>query len=310
MADFVLDLLGSQTLDSLFWPNVMPEAVSAWHGHVPFAHWLVASSRPRMVVELGTHTGVSFAAFCEGARRGELPTKCYAVDTWAGDAHSGTYGEEVFHAVETVVTERYPSSATLVRSTFDDALDRFRDGSIDLLHVDGLHTYEAVRHDWESWRPKLSDQAVVLFHDTVVRGDDFGVWQLWAELRQTYAGFEFPHCFGLGVLLVGANAPEPVVRLCSLSDPDRITRVTERFATLGAAAQLDQMTAAVRAAYDQTGSLRQKMEVLTQQNSLLEQQLEQSRTHASQAEAAVRAMQNSSTWRATAPLRRLFTRRA
>ena len=308
MPDFVLDVLGSQALDSLFWPNAMPETVSAWHGHVPFAHWLVASSHPRLVVELGTHTGVSFAAFCEGAQRSQLPTRCFAVDTWAGDVHAGLYGEDVYQTVKGFVDGRYPNTATLVRSSFHDALDRFSDGAIDVLHIDGLHTYEAVRHDWETWRPKLSDQGVVLFHDTAVRGDDFGVWQLWAELRQNHAGFEFPHCFGLGVLLVGANAPEPVTRLCTLSDPRRIERIIERFAVLGAAAQLDQMTAAVRSSYGQIASLQQQSELLTQQKALLEQQLEQSRAHASQADAALLAMQNSSTWRATAPLRRLLNR--
>ncbi|MBB5753413.1 hypothetical protein [Prosthecomicrobium pneumaticum] len=43
--------------------------MSAWWGHVPFAHWFVALLKPRSIVELGTHTGVSFTAFCEAVQR-------------------------------------------------------------------------------------------------------------------------------------------------------------------------------------------------------------------------------------------------
>src|SRR4051812_49175855 len=37
--------------------------VSSWWGHVPFAHWLVRAHRPRVIVELGVRTGVSYGAF-------------------------------------------------------------------------------------------------------------------------------------------------------------------------------------------------------------------------------------------------------
>ena len=100
--------------------------------------------------------------------------------------------------------ERYGAFSELLRCTFDEALGYFSDASVDFLHIDGLHTYEAVRHDFENWRPKLSDSAVVLLHDTNVREGDFGVRHLWEDLHTQFPSFEFLHGYGLGVLIPGA----------------------------------------------------------------------------------------------------------
>ena len=206
---------------------------SAWFGHVPFAHWIVAACRPRVLVELGTHNGVSYAAFCEALARFGGDSRAYAVDTWQGDEHAGHYGDEVYWNLRHFHDERFAGFSELLRCTFEDALPYFADGSVDLLHIDGFHTYEAVRGDFEAWRPKLSDRAVVLFHDTNMRERGFGVWRLWAELRESHPGFEFLHGHGLGVLAYGPCAPEAVRALCALTGSREVATVRERFALLG-----------------------------------------------------------------------------
>jgi O-antigen biosynthesis protein len=179
---------------------------SGWTEHVPLAMLLIEILRPRLVVELGTQRGVSYFAFCHAIEQLKLATRCYAVDTWVGDAHAGHYKETVYQEV-VQQHQRYESFSKLLRMTFDEALPQIPDGSVDLLHIDGLHFYDAVKKDYESWLPKLSDRGVILFHDTVEMGRDFGVHQLWAELSPKFPSFNMEHGHGLGVLAVGPEAP-------------------------------------------------------------------------------------------------------
>src|ERR1700736_2983778 len=225
--------LWTSRLDPLFWREGRAGVLSAWYGHIPFAHWIVAVLKPGIVVELGTQNGVSYSAFCEAVVRNRLDTRCFAVDTWRGDDQAGHYGEEVYLDLRHFHDGRYGAFSELLRCTFDEALPYIPEASVDLLHIDGLHTYEAVRHDFENWRPKLSDNAVVLFHDTNVREREFGVWRLWKELHTQFPSFEFLHGRGLGVLAVGRSTSPQVAVLCSLADSARVSAIRERFSLLG-----------------------------------------------------------------------------
>src|SRR5947209_10503335 len=148
---------------------------SSWLEHVPFGMYVVSLLRPRMIVELGTHKGASYCAFCQAVRELEIDCRCYAIDSWEGDPQTGYYGPEILEELRVHHDPRYGGFSRLIRSSFQDALEHFENGSIDLLHIDGYHTYEAVKRDFESWLPKLSKRGVVLLHDTNVREGDFGV---------------------------------------------------------------------------------------------------------------------------------------
>ncbi len=221
--------------EASFW---VPEffTISAWIEHAPFAFWLVDVQRPRLLVELGAHTGFSYLAFAQAVKRIEIKSHCIAVDTWRGDEHAGFYGEEVFNQLHDYNYRRYGDFSELMRATFDEAVDSFEDGSIDLLHIDGRHFYDDVKHDFETWKPKLSERGVVLLHDTNVRVKDFGVYRLWNELTEKYPHFEFIQGHGLGVLGIGSALPDRLKELFAAAADEDVTReIREAYARLGSA---------------------------------------------------------------------------
>jgi hypothetical protein len=220
--------------------------LSAWIEHAPFAFWLCEALRPRCFVELGTHYGYSYFAFCQAIDRLGLGTKAYAADTWTGDEHAGFYDESVFRSVAQRNAEKYSAFSVLLRSTFDDALGYFPDNSIDLLHIDGRHLYGDVAHDFATWGPKLTDDAVVLLHDTNVREREFGVWKFFEEKAAQHPSFQFVHGHGLGVLIPGGRAPEPLRWLLRAST-ETADQVRAAYAALGAALQVRTEIAGLRA---------------------------------------------------------------
>ncbi len=203
-------LLSTITLQwSLMLPSTLPShsfnpkrlnpGFNNWLGHLPFARDLIGSLRPATLVELGTHYGESYFGMCQSILESGIRCTCYAVDTWKGDEHAGLYGEEVFEDVKAYNDRNYSSFSNLLRMTFDEAIGRFENDSIDLLHIDGLHTYAAVAHDFRGWFPKLRPGGVLLLHDVEVR-NEFEVWRLWTELQAEFPTFTFRHHSGLGVL--------------------------------------------------------------------------------------------------------------
>ncbi len=267
---------------AFFTPNY--QRTSAWHEHVPFGFWLIESLNPSVLVELGTYYGVSYFAFCQAIKQLQLTAKTFAVDTWRGDLHSGFYGNEIFSDVSSHNSEHYSLFSTLMRRSFDGAIEQFRDGEIDLLHIDGHYTYESVKHDFEAWLPRLSGRSVVLLHNTNIRERDFGVHRLHDELKSRYAHFEFTHGHGLAVIGTG---PEPAPKLRQLFEcqqvPARHLAVMNVFSRLGQACR-DSFLA--RSNSEELETLREKL-----RSSVDQLQKRQADDMESLAEADATAMQ-------------------
>ena len=208
-----------------------------WIGHLPWAFFLMEQWRPRRVVELGVFHGDSLCAMCQAAQHCGLECEIIGIDSWAGDIHTGAYAASVLAELQSYHAPRYSAFSRLERGLFDSKLPTIEDGSVDLLHIDGEHTYEAVRHDFEAWLPKVRPGGMILFHDTdVLDRPEFGVWKLWEEIAPGHATLRFRHCHGLGLWIKdgGDGLAEPFTSLLSNLETPTSHSWKSLFASLGA----------------------------------------------------------------------------
>ena len=77
-----------------------------------------------------------------------------------------------------------------------DAVAKTWDKEIDILHIDGLHDYSAVKSDYLLWEKFVKASGTIMFHDTCV--PSFGVRQLFDEITLPKVNFRNSH--GLGVV--------------------------------------------------------------------------------------------------------------
>lgn len=276
---------------------------SAWLEHAPFAFWMVDALRPASYVELGTHNGFSFFTVCDAVTRLGLSTSCTALDSWQGDDQAGYYGEDVYQAVRAVRDAEYPEIATLRRGYFSDSAADIPDGSVDLLHIDGRHGYEDAVEDWETYAPKLSARGVVMFHDTFEFDGGFGVFRLWAELAQRFpdTSFQFEHGHGLGVIGVGPDLPAPV-RAFFESASTSSGQIRADYRRLGRQVALR---------YEQDLDYRNRLHIAAESAAVLVARADAADRRAETGLRDLQAVRSSTSWKLTAPLRRLtaFVRR-
>lgn len=250
--------------------------------------WIIQEVSPKIFVELGTHSGNAYLTFCQAVFEAGISTKCYAVNTWQGDEQSDNINDddEIFAPFNAYHQKHYAKFSRLLRMTVDDAVTCFADESIDLLNIDGLHTYEAACHDFETWLPKLAPGAVVVFPHTNVHERNFGVWKLWKELQACYPNnLEIMHSDGLGILQLNNASDNKKLEWLQSNSPEK-QQIISYFAALDSR-QLENL----------------KLNELMQPNVNLNQAIAERDRKIDNLSAAIEDYQTSTSWRITKPLR-------
>jgi hypothetical protein len=167
---------------------------SAWKGHFEFAMFLVKYMNPNVIVELGVdygHSAFSLASSNIGT--------VYAIDCFEGDKLSGFKKTEgVFKRFKNTLLNKsllLADNIVTIKGYFDNVVLTF-DKTIDILHIDGLNTYESVKNDFEKWLVKTSENAIIIIHDPIAFHDTVG--KFYKELQ--YPKFLFTHSAGLAVV--------------------------------------------------------------------------------------------------------------
>jgi predicted O-methyltransferase YrrM/predicted nicotinamide N-methyase len=128
-----------------------------------------------VVVEIGSFCGLSACIFAHSLRRHGLSGQVFCVDLWDTYVEMNPSAKETgFFAYQTgqlrQLFDHYTTTAeaTGVTPICEDSAQawrRFSDESIDLLFVDGDHSYEGCLNDLRNWYPKVKPHGIILGHD-------------------------------------------------------------------------------------------------------------------------------------------------
>lgn len=142
---------------------------------------------PETVMEIGTARGGTFYLWC---RLFDSASKFISVDLPGGD-FGGGYPDDRIELFEefsdaTKVFVRGDSHAPETRSAVEAHVP---DSGVDFLFIDGDHRYDGVKADFEDYRPFLSDDAIVVFHDVVPNpyDPDVEVARFWREIEDQFS---------------------------------------------------------------------------------------------------------------------------
>lgn len=153
---------------------------------------LVKAERPQVVVEIGSATGWS-ACVMGCALKANGQGRLYAIDP-----HTATqWNDGTLYDTFPVITRNVrrlglENIVTTIRKTSEEAAQGWNE-KIDLIFIDGDHSYEGVKKDWELFRPHLHPFSFAVFHDTIwevgrvkeeYKREDMGVPRFVDELRR------------------------------------------------------------------------------------------------------------------------------
>ncbi len=154
---------------------------------------LVQEAKPSRIMEIGTAKGATLLCWCRIAS-----SQVISVDL-PGGIHGGGYPAVKQSFYREFIADRpgvrldlfqEDSHSHSTRQMVEEVLGSEK---LDVLFIDGDHTYAGVKQDFELWAPLVKAGGRVIFHDILPHKDVAGceVDRLWRELKTRYPHTEF-----------------------------------------------------------------------------------------------------------------------
>jgi cephalosporin hydroxylase len=154
---------------------------------------LLEQHRPRTVVEIGTAHGGTLFLWCALAH----PEATIVSIDLPGGIHGGGYPYW-----KTWIYRRFSTASQklhLLRgdSQAPEMMEKLKtvlpDGKVDFLFIDGNHTYDGVKVDFQNYSPLVAKGGIVVFHDicTIPPEINCQVDEFWKEIKNNYRNVEF-----------------------------------------------------------------------------------------------------------------------
>ena len=150
---------------------------------------LVKARRPQAVVEIGSFRGGTLAAWCQVA----APDAVLVSVDLPDPSETPSTPEELRRLARARQRVEVVRADSHTQETRDKVVAALAGREVDFLMIDGDHSYEGVRRDFELYAPLVRDEGLVAFHDILphTRIPNIEVARFWAEVSAHYEHEEF-----------------------------------------------------------------------------------------------------------------------
>lgn len=168
---------------------------------------LIAKNRPKIILEIGTSRGGTLFLL---SRFSNSNTLIISVDLPGGEFGSG-YPRSKIPFYKSFASNK--QKIILIRrdshkfSTLQKVKKILKEKKVDFLYIDGDHSYNGVKKDFEMYSALVKRNGIIAFHDIVEHPSEMnvGVNKFWKEIKENYKYKEFVEDWnqkwaGIGIL--------------------------------------------------------------------------------------------------------------
>jgi predicted O-methyltransferase YrrM len=127
---------------------------------------ITRSMKPSVCVEIGSARGRSTCYIAMALKENGRGT-VYAIDPHTETNWNDYLSRDTYDILKGNIAALGLGGQVQILRAFSDEVARSWDSRIDLLFIDGDHSYDGVKRDWELFSGYLSPFGVAIFHDTI-----------------------------------------------------------------------------------------------------------------------------------------------